>query len=391
MNLAGPQIDQQKLDQAAEMLRVRCAAPGAVIAFVDPAGRISTAAAGLADLEAHTPMQPSHRMLGGSTGKSFFAATALGLSMQGKIDLDLPISTWVGTKRWFPALPNAPHLTLRLLLHHAAGIPDHMGLPGLMPHLRAIVERAGPDAFLEPEQGVEMIAGMDAISPPGQFFYSDTGYVIAGLTLEAASGRSLYDLAEEVVLTPLDMLATEPSLKRSYANLAVPYVPSRDKTPVRVADANGTLPYSPRTEWAGGGFVTTARDLATFIHRYAGGTLFSPPYLNSVTDIVRYSWGPKHLGGYGLGIFAARSPLGPTLGHGGYYPGSLSQMMHFPDRGISVAYQVNQSSAFDSYAGIVDVRKDAARRTFATDEPLSVETDEAVRLAAFIIGEQIPS
>ena len=68
MNLAGPQIDQQKLDQAAEMLRVRCAAPGAVIAFVDPAGRISTAAAGLADLEAHTPMQPSHRMLGGSTG-----------------------------------------------------------------------------------------------------------------------------------------------------------------------------------------------------------------------------------------------------------------------------------------------------------------------------------
>jgi D-alanyl-D-alanine carboxypeptidase len=391
MNLAGPQIDQRKLDQAAEMLRARCGAPGAVIAFVDSTGRTLTASAGFADLEARTAMLPSHRMLGGSTGKSIFAATALGLALQGKIDLDLPISNWLGTKRWFAALPNAPQLTLRLLLHHAAGIPDHMGLPDLMPRLRAMVERAGPDAFLEPEQGVEMIAGMDALSPPGQFFYSDTGYVIAGLTLEAAFSQSLYDLAREVVLSPLQMLATEPSLKRSYANLAVPYLPSKEKTPIRMADANGTLPYSPRTEWAGGGFVTSARDLATFVHHYAGGTLFDSPYLTSVTDIVRYSWGPKHLGGYGLGIFAARSVLGPTFGHGGYYPGSLSQMMHFPDLGVSVAYQINQSSAFDTYADIVDVRKDAARRTIANDEPLSDETDQAVRLAAFIVGEPILS
>lgn len=55
----------------------------------------------------HTQMKPRDRMLAGSVGKTFAAATALQLVKEGKIGLDDRIEKYLGREPWFSRLPNA--------------------------------------------------------------------------------------------------------------------------------------------------------------------------------------------------------------------------------------------------------------------------------------------
>jgi hypothetical protein len=79
-------------------------------------------------------------MPGGSTGKTVFAATAVSLALEGIIRLDDKLSLWLGHEPWYSRLPNAADISLRHLLTHTAGVPDHMGSPdtvNLMREMRA--------------------------------------------------------------------------------------------------------------------------------------------------------------------------------------------------------------------------------------------------------------
>ena len=46
---------------------------------------------------------------------------------------------------------------------------------------------------------------------------------------------------------------------------------------------------------------------------------------------------------YGLGVIIRPTPLGPSWGHSGFFPGYLTELMYFPDHHIAVAVQVNTS------------------------------------------------
>jgi len=83
-------------------------------------GRVVTTAVGLSDTARHIAMRPTHRMLVGSATKPFFAYVVLAAAAEGKLDLDAPVSRWLGAKPWFSRLPNAAALTMRLLLSHRA-------------------------------------------------------------------------------------------------------------------------------------------------------------------------------------------------------------------------------------------------------------------------------
>jgi len=90
--------------------------PGISAAFALPDGRVGTAVAGFADVEAEVPMTPETRFLAGSIGKSLHGALAVALARQRVVDLDAPIARWIGDEPWFARLPNARELTLRQLL-----------------------------------------------------------------------------------------------------------------------------------------------------------------------------------------------------------------------------------------------------------------------------------
>lgn len=367
------------LVDAAEAVRAALKSPGVCVAAILPDGEEVLAAAGVADQSADTPMGLDARMPGGSTGKSIVAATALSLSQRGLVALDAPLSQWLGSRGWFSRLANGDTLTLRLLLTHASGLPDHMGQPALAATLMSLFQREGLDAWLTPEEGLAFSLDLPAIHKPGEgFSYSDTNYVLAGLALEAATGAPLYALAQENVLTPLDLGSTTPALSRTTNRLAPGHI--YDAAGAQLFTAHdGGLSHSPRTEWAGGGFYTCARDLAVFGRAYASGRLLGR---EPISALNRFSWSEGHIGGYGLGLFAARTRFGMSYGHGGYFPGYQSQFAYYPDFDVAVAYQANVSQAFGGYASIVESRVAAASNRIAADAELSLADDACVTLAS---------
>src|SRR5215213_5989831 len=79
--------------------------PGATLGVVLANGESFGLAVGYSDRENKTAMRPSDRMLAGSVGKTFAAATALQLVKEGRIGLDDKIEKYLGKEVWFARLP----------------------------------------------------------------------------------------------------------------------------------------------------------------------------------------------------------------------------------------------------------------------------------------------
>ena len=306
-----PAAAVERFTRVAEEVHQASGAPGLTAAFVTSDGTVQSIALGIADTEAAAPMTPASRMPGGSTGKTIVAATALSLVHDGLLTLDGPLSNWLGGQGWFPRLPNAGDLTLRNLLSHSSGLPDHMGLPATLPHFIAMRRAHGPDWYCPPVEAVGMILDLAPIAPANRtFFYSDTNYILAGLALEAVAGHPLHELQIERVLARLGIDDVEPAIKRHFDRIVPGYTnaPEGSPLPRKTIGDDGGLVYSPRTEWAGGGMVSGAPGLARFIRAYAGGHAFDWPYLDEVRRLVRFSWVENQVGGYGIGLFATGPP-----------------------------------------------------------------------------------
>ena len=72
------------------------------------------------------------------------------------------------------------------------------------------------------------------------------------------------------------------------------------------------------------------------------------PYLDRLLDSVPVDPDtPGILYGAGVAIHESTSH-GSVWGHGGWIPGYVSSLRHYPDHGVTVAFQIN------SDAGIVD-------------------------------------
>ncbi len=90
--------------------------PGATAGFVLADGSSFGLATGFSDKTKKIRIAPADLMLQGSVGKTYVAATALQLVHEGKINLDEKIEKYLGNEKWFPRLPNARDITLRMLM-----------------------------------------------------------------------------------------------------------------------------------------------------------------------------------------------------------------------------------------------------------------------------------
>jgi D-alanyl-D-alanine carboxypeptidase len=313
--------------------------PGVSAAVSLPDGATVTVTAGEADTVQHLPMTADGRMLQGSVGKTYFAALAMQLVGEGRLDLEAHVSEYLGGHEWYARIPNAAAITVRHLMTHTSGVMRYEFKEAFTVDLSA-----QPDKHWLPQELLAYVLDEEASFAPGEGWeYSDTNFILLGVILEEITGRPCYGLIQERILGPLALVNTVPSNSRVIPGLIQGYAgpgnPFGGTDEVLLSD--GRFVINPQFEWAGGGFASTPEDLARWARALYTGQAFDPNLLPMMLDGVPARLGPGSR--YGLGVILTETPAGPSQGHSGFFPGYLTEMAYFPDLDIAVALQVNTS------------------------------------------------
>jgi len=360
---------ERTVAQIVARVRDEARLPGLSAAFALPDGRVGTAVAGFADPEQKLRMTPDTRFLAGSVGKSLHAALAVALAREGTVDLDAPISRWIGREPWFARLPNARNLSLRLLLQHRSGLSDHVfSLEFFVRELK--LRLFEPDhALIPPEQLIEGAFDRAPLFAPGRgFAYGDTNYVLAGIVIQRATGRSPFDQIEERFLAPLGLAGILAARSPRIPGLAIghQFPVNPFLLPPKMVDEHGLLPIHPMLESTAGGFAANPHDLVRWAKALFEGQALPPDGLAEMTrDPVATHDGRR----YGLGLYRYATPLGVAWGHGGYFPGYRSGLLYFPDTQIAVAAQANRDYLADLDPLLLEIAKSVRSALRAIAEP----------------------
>jgi D-alanyl-D-alanine carboxypeptidase len=313
-------------------------APGAQAAVVLPDDTLVPFHCGVADSTTKAPMTDDGKLLAGSVGKTFFAALAVQLANEGKLDLDAKLSNWLTNEPWFAKLPNGGAITLRHLLQHRSGLPRYEFDPRFLEQLLA-----QPDHCFTPAEEIAFVLEAKPRFAPGLGFeYADTNYVLLGLVLERVTGKPCYDEIRRRFLEPLRLHATVPSVGRTIPGLLQGHAGASN--PFGGCDAmlqDGRLPFDAGFEGAGGGFASNASDLARWARALWGGAVLG----DRKTEVLDGK--PAPLGRdtrYGLGVIITSTPNGQAFGHSGYFPGYQAEVRWYPDANVAIAVLVNGSA-----------------------------------------------
>ncbi len=305
---------------------------GGVVRIAGPEGLIYEAAAGNVAGPGSAGMRPETPFEVASITKAVTAATVLRLVEAGRLSLDMTLGE---------ALPGEAargfdgKITLRQLLSHTSGL-GHYWTDGAR-------DRAGNNAFLtaflaEPGRtwSAERILGYAREIPARRagagFRYSDTNYVLLGLIVERVTGKPLQRVYREMVFEPLGMRDTWLTYRegRRGAEVSHRYEGREDlhEVPRQSAD------------WAGGGLVSTARDLEKFLRGLASGRLFKSA---ETLEVMRRAVPVGEPGiSYGLGLYRVKldAGQGELWGHDGH---GNSFAYYWPQRGITFTGTLNQT------------------------------------------------
>jgi D-alanyl-D-alanine carboxypeptidase len=308
---------------------VSAGAPGAVVYVREPGG-VRAKAAGQADRKKKTALTPAMSFRVGSITKSFVAVVVLQLAAEGKLTLDDTV------ERWLPGvLPNGTAITLRHLLNHTSGVPNYtendMFLAALLVNRKRV---------WTPLELLGYAARPAVFAPGADWEYSNTNYVLLGLIVEAATGRSLGDELRERIFEPLSLSHTTfPVGLAMPAPYAHGYLSPSDQLLRGTGKWLDVTAWHPSWAWAAGALVSTADDLARFYSIVLGGRLLAFPQLSEMRRTVDTGNGDA----YGLGIIKQRWSCGEVWGHTGGVPGYTSLAFASPDGSRAVVVLVNES------------------------------------------------
>jgi CubicO group peptidase (beta-lactamase class C family) len=301
--------------------------PGAAIGVYRAGQLVAAAAVGDARLDgpaidAHTPFEIA------SVSKQLGACAALSLARDGVIDLDVDV------RRYVPEL-TAAGISVRHCLQHTSGLPDYLLLAeiaGVPP-----TDVCGYDTFLA------ALAKLDlGFAPGSDIAYSNTGYVVAAIACERASGMTWAQILEQRVFAPLGMSSSTVGLRvgDERPDAAVSYEVDGGRF-VAEGLAPDVLPPGARHTVGDGQVVTTLTDLAAwhgFLHdgRVLGADLRELMLARTVLTDGRVT-------SYGLGIRHEQVGGVTGYGHSGSMWGFRAYSLALPARGLSVAVLANRS------------------------------------------------
>ncbi len=149
---------------------------------------------GMANMEWDIPNQSDTKHRLGSITKQFTSMLILQLAEQGKLKLDVPITTYLPDYN----KSNGDKITIHHLLTHTSGTPNYTAFPNFF--------RDSTRDPYTPDEFVEVFADSTLQFTPGEkFTYSNSGYFLLGVIIEKVTGKSYEQVLQENIFTPLKM------------------------------------------------------------------------------------------------------------------------------------------------------------------------------------------
>ncbi|GAA1491190.1 serine hydrolase domain-containing protein [Brachybacterium sacelli] len=284
---------------------------------------VAEVAVGEADLATGTPLRPTHRLRIASHSKMITAMAILRLRELGRIRLDDALGDHVGELVGTAVADR----TLRDLLSHSAGLTRdsddarwwRLGIP--FPD-RAQLLRIARTSAVKAEAGLHLQ-------------YSNIGYGLLGLVIEAVTGSSFTEAVEELVLAPVGVEGMGPDLPEGAAGPEVADGFAAGHTSFLHGPRRPVEQVPTRALAAATGFWASAGAIATFMGRVlTRGELLSPA---SLREMRRRVWTLHDGGQYGLGLQEGRLHGFAVLGHSGGFPTGLSRTWAVPTERLVVS------------------------------------------------------
>ena len=313
-------------------------APGAAMLVITPAGRYFKAA-GVADVTTCVPLAADAPFEIGSSTKLMTSAMILQLQEEGALSIDDPIAKWVPGLA--ATLPNGDSITIDMLLRHTSGLYDYFDVDGEGgPIATGTEDKAMLTRAFTPVELVERVAaaGKSYFAPEeaGQFHYSNTGYILLGLIVEAVSGKSYAENLQERIVAPLGLTKTfllegQPAaglLPQAYYSTPFTYT---------------TGEWNASQGWSAGAVVSTAEEFAVFLKALFTGRLFQDA---STLDLMRgHSAAGSDALGSGMNYGRGMLDNNGVLGHGGQTLGFQSDGGYIPAEDLTIVMWSNSATS----------------------------------------------
>ncbi|MDF2735067.1 MAG: hypothetical protein K0S97_1690 [Chloroflexota bacterium] len=282
------------------------------------------ATAGFADTTTGRAMTSATQFAVGSITKTFLAALVLRLVDDGLVALDRPVGDYLPDDLGV----DLNGATVAQVLGHRSGIGEHT----IDAFFAAVIAEPGRAwtarealAYAEPPQ----------FEAGSRFSYTNTNYVLAGLMIEAVTGRLLATVLRDEILAPEGLDHVELQFDAPPSGPVAVGVSDLDGDgSLEPIPGNGYVPTRALATAAGaaGGVAADATSIAAWGRALYGGDVLSPRSLDAMT-----TEGERGTG-YGLGTEIRHLPDDVVgYGHTGGIPGFTSAFVHLPDRDVTVA------------------------------------------------------
>jgi D-alanyl-D-alanine carboxypeptidase len=315
------------LDAALRAARSHTHAPAATAAVV-VCGRVVWAdATGVLDLRSQRRANNRSMFILNSAAKTVLATMVMLEIQDGHLRLGTRLS------QFYPWLPNARQISVRMLLNMTSGLPDYLynrRIDWMMDHRPR--HHWTVDQVLT---GLGTGLGTPKFPPGREYQYSDTNYILLGAILERITHRSIERDFQQLIAGPLGITsATFVPTPPARARMAHPYLLYRNGSLAsRWIPGFGVSSAVWGPVFTDGGLASSALDLAWFGNALLGGRLVSATAVRQMTHIGR--------GDYGFGMRGRSFDGHLWLGHRGYFGGFEAEDWSDPSRQLTIAVATN--------------------------------------------------
>jgi D-alanyl-D-alanine carboxypeptidase len=366
------------LDAALENSFKESDAPGVVAAVQSPENTW-VRALGVADRTSGEPMTPDvhHRI--GSVTKTFTATLLLQAAGEGLLSLEDKID------RYVKGVPNGDKITLRQMADMTSGVASYTEDDQWVKEWSS-----DPTRVWKPEELAQAGIKESPLFDPGtEWFYSNTNYVLLGLVLEKATGKSIGDLYRQQIIEPLGLKNTsfpdpaDSSIPEPHAQGYTLQGQSSGGKPIDSTD------WSPSEAWTAGEMISTVDDLLVYGRALGTGKgLLSPEQQSErldsfVSDVPPLNKPPlKGTLAYGIGLGKDHG----WIGHNGEIPGYNTYLFYHPDLDAVLVVEVTSDISSGKCPKDVPTMNEWPRAI-----PCELPADRIFEALAEALGEPSPS